>query len=87
MLGLEIARQSQIVKPGLSWLLLVPGLGLTEIGCDHLPPNSALCGGSAMQEQGGGAPTWPVVVHWVSSSWGFPGGTGQGRLPPVFCLG
>ena len=31
VLGLEVPRQSQAVN--LGWLLLVPGLGLTEVSC------------------------------------------------------
>ena len=40
-----------------------------------------------MQGQGPGAPPWSIVVYWVLRLWGFPGGTGQGQPPPVFCLG
>ena len=47
---------------------------------------SALHGGSAMQGQGGGAPTWSVAVHWVCWPWCFPGGTGQGQFSPHLCF-
>ena len=39
-----------------------------------------------MQEQGGGALTWSVAVHWVSWPWCFLGSAGQGQPPPVFGL-
>ena len=36
---------------------------------------------------GGSTMMWSVAVHWVCWPWDFPGGAGQGHLPPVFCLG
>ena len=62
---------------------IYPGQSAARIGCDHLPPISAL----HVQGQGSGAPMWSVAVHWVRWPWGFPGGAGQAQPPPVFCLG
>ena len=60
---------------------------LARTCCGHWAPTSALCGGLAMQRQGGGSPKWTVAVHWVHRLWGFLGGAGQGQPPTVFCLG
>ena len=65
---------------------IYPGQLAARIGCDHLLPTPALHEGSAVQGQSDRAPTWSVAVHWVHWPWGFPGGPGQGQLPPVFCL-
>ena len=56
-------------------------------GCDHGPPTSAFPGGSIVQGQGGGAPTWSVAVHWVHWLWGFPSDAGQGQTLLVFFPG
>ena len=60
---------------------IYPGQLAARIGCDHLPPTSALHGGSAVQQQVGGAPMWSVAAHWVHCPWGFLGGAGQGHPP------
>ena len=50
-------------------------------------PASSLRGGSAVQGQGGGAPTLSVAVHRGRWPWSFPGDAGHGQLPPMFCPG
>ena len=62
------------------------GQSAARIGCDHLPPNSTLCGGSAVQGQGGGAPMWSVAVLWVCRVCGFLDDSGKGQPQPMFCL-
>ena len=66
---------------------IYPGQSAAGTGCDHLPPTSALCVGSAVQGQGGGGLMWSVAIHWVHRLWGFPGGADQGQPSPVFHLG
>ena len=39
-----------------------------------------------MQEQGGGAQKWPVLVYWEVWLWDILGGTDEGQTPPVFAL-
>ena len=48
---------------------IYPSQSGTRTGCDHLSPTSTLCGGSAVQGQGGSALTWSVAVHWVRWPW------------------
>ena len=40
-----------------------------------------------MQEQGGGAQKWPVLVYWEVWLWDILAGIGQGQPLPVFCPG
>ena len=72
-----------VVEPRLLLDNQWEGFSATRIGCDNLQPNFTLCGGSAVQGQGGGALTWSVVVHWVCRLWDFPSGSGQGQ--PHLC--
>ena len=64
---------------------IYPGPSVARVSCDHLPPTSALCGGSAVQGHDDGALTWSVDVHWVHRPWVFPGVEGKSWPPPVFC--
>ena len=70
-----------LVAFGRSMGGIYPGLSVARTGRDHLPPASALYGGSSVQGQGDDALTLSVPVLW-----GFPGGAGQGQPRPIFCL-
>ena len=58
---------------------IYPGLLAVRTGCPHSPQTSTLYGGSAVQEQGGSAPTWSVAFYWVRWPCGFPDSAGQGQ--------
>ena len=62
---------------------IYPSQSAARTGCDHWPSTSVLCGGSAVQGQGGGTLTWPVAVHWVCRLSSFLDGAGQGQ--PHLC--
>ena len=76
-----------LVAVGRSMGGIYPGQSAARTGCDHWPPTSTICGGSAVQGQGGGAPKWSVAVHWVYRLWGFLSGAGQGQPQLCFALG